>query len=311
MIYGPNTAAVQSIIDRIPTLSDDEMTRLRIRTCRDDARKAAWRSAYYAACYAVADAAKSLAVQAAVDAARDAERDAARGAARGALWDAERDAARDAWRDAAWYKASGTAFRGFLGVVTYDLATENGPYTTAQRDLLLAPWVEVYGMPGGLDPCAALDGEGMTTQGEPMIYGPNTAAVQSIIDRIPTFTDDEITRLCAARDAAWGALWDAGYAAVHAAEDAARNAARNAPWVAAEDAALGTGWTGPHGAWRDITDAGWYVARDPIYASITYDLATEDGLYTIAQRDLLLAPWVEVCGMPGGLDPSAALDGEG
>ena len=76
-----------------------------------------------------------------------------------------------------------------------------------------------------------------------MTYGPNTATVQAIIDRIPTLTEDECKRL-------------------------------NAAWSAA-----------------------WYA----VLATVTYDLATIDGPYTIAQRDLLLAPWVKVCGMPDGL----------
>lgn len=81
-----------------------------------------------------------------------------------------------------------------------------------------------------------------------MIYGPNTAAVASIIDRVPAFTEDECKRLAATRDAT--------------------------------------------------------------LAAVTYDLATIDGPYTITHRDLLLAPWVSVCGMPEGLIATTALDGE-
>ena len=77
-------------------------------------------------------------MDAAWDAARDAAWDAARGAARGAAWDAAWGAARGAARGAAW------------AVVTWDLATDDGPYTTAQRDLLICPWVEVCGLPDGL-----------------------------------------------------------------------------------------------------------------------------------------------------------------
>ena len=98
-----------------------------------------------------------------------------------------------------------------------------------------------------------------------MIYGPNAEAVQAIIDRIPTLTEDEVNRL----EAAWGADWDAA------------------------------------------RDAAWDAARDALLATVTYDIATETGPYTIAQRDLLLAPWVKVCGMPEGLIATAALDGEG
>ena len=64
--------------------------------------------------------------------------DAAWEAAWGAARDAARGAARDAARDAAG------------AVVTWDLATDDGPYTAAQRDLLIGPWVEVCGLPDGL-----------------------------------------------------------------------------------------------------------------------------------------------------------------
>lgn len=105
-----------------------------------------------------------------------------------------------------------------------------------------------------------------------MIYGPNTEAVQSIIDRIPALTTDEVNLL----DAAWAVARDASRSA---ARSAARCAARCAAWCAA-----------------------WGAANDAIFATVTYDLATEEGHYTITQRDLLLAPWVSVCGMPDGLD---------
>lgn len=60
----------------------------------------------------------------------------------GAAWRAARGAA---WR-AAW-DAAGDAARA---LVTWDLATEHGPYTAAQRDLLAGPWAEVIGLPAEL-----------------------------------------------------------------------------------------------------------------------------------------------------------------
>ena len=45
-------------------------------------------------------------------------------------------------------------------------------------------------------------------------------------------------------------------------------------------------------------------AWDAIIATNTYDLATETGPYATEYRDLLLASWVNACGMPEGLDPS-------
>ena len=131
-----------------------------------------------------------------------------------------------------------------------------------------------------------------------MIYGLNTPAVASIIDRISALTEDECNRLEAAWDAAngaandtaWSAAWDAAW---NANRDASKSAASGAAW----DAASGAAW---YAAWS----AAWYA----VLATVTYDLATIDGPYTIAQRDLLLAPWVEVCGMPEGL--VVALDGD-
>ena len=52
--------------------------------------------------------------------------------------------------DAAWEAARGAAWDAAWAVVTWDLATDDGPYTAAQRDLLIGPWVEVCGLPEGL-----------------------------------------------------------------------------------------------------------------------------------------------------------------
>ena len=129
-----------------------------------------------------------------------------------------------------------------------------------------------------------------------MIYGPNTEAVQSIIDRLPTLTEDEVNRLEAAWDAADVVAWSAAWGA-------AIGASRGAAWIASRGAA----WSAARSAdWY----ADWYASRDAILATVTYGIATETGPYTIAQRDLLLAPWVSVCGMPEGLVATAALDGE-
>ena len=126
-----------------------------------------------------------------------------------------------------------------------------------------------------------------------MIYGPNTEAVQSVIDRISTLTTDEYKQLGAAWNAAYDTAWEAGY---DAAWEAVHDAAREADCYA---------------AWEAVYGAANVAARDAVLATVTYDLATINGPYTIAQRDLLLAPWVSVCGMPEGLIARAALDGEG
>ena len=103
---------------------------------------------------AVMTAVESDRLDAARGAALDAAWDAARGAARGAAWDAALDAARgaasDAARDAASVAARGAAWDATLAVVTWDLATQDGPYRTGHRDLLIAPWREVIGEPTDL-----------------------------------------------------------------------------------------------------------------------------------------------------------------
>ena len=64
------------------------------------------------------------------------------------------------------------------------------------------------------------------------------------------------------------------------------------------DAAWGAAWIA---AWGAAGDAAGDAARDAAGAVVTWDLATDDGPYTTAHRDLLIGPWVEVCGLPEGL----------
>ena len=110
-------------------------------------------------------------------------------------------------------------------------------------------------------------------------FGPQWRAVVALVRRAATLTADEAERLRAARVAVRAA---AGAAARAAARAAAKGAAKGAALDAAGAAA---------------GDAAW----DPARAVVTWDLATDDGPYTPAMRDLLLAPWVEVCGLPEGL----------
>ena len=105
-----------------------------------------------------------------------------------------------------------------------------------------------------------------------LALGPQGVEVAAIIERASRLTADEMTRLyaarnaawnaaarnAAARDAAWAAAWDA--AARDAARYAARNAARNAAWAA---------------AWAAI-------------ATLARDLITDE------HYQVLMAPWLEV-----------------
>lgn len=110
--FGPQWRAVVAVTRRAAVLTADEAERLR------------------AARGAALDADRGAALDAAMDAAMDAALGAARGAALGA--------ALGAAKGAAW------------AVVSWDLATDDGPYTTAHRDQMIGPWVEVCGLPEGL-----------------------------------------------------------------------------------------------------------------------------------------------------------------
>ena len=122
-------------------------------------------------------------------------------------------------------------------------------------------------------------------------FGPQWRAVVSVVRRAATLTADEAKRL----DAAWAA---ARGAALDATRAAARGAVRGAAWDAAWDAARGAA---RGAAWGAAWDAAWGAAWGAAWAAVTWDLATDDGPYTTAQRDLLICPWVEVCGLPDGL----------
>ena len=130
-------------------------------------------------------------------------------------------------------------------------------------------------------------------------FGPQWRAVVALVRRAAAPTADESWRLVpamdAAGDAAGAAAGDAArYAAMDAAGYAARYAARYAAWCAARYAAMDAAGYAARYAAR-------YAAMDAAMAVATWDLATDDGPYTVAMRDLLLAPWVEVCGLPEGL----------
>ena len=108
------------------------------------------------------------------------------------------------------------------------------------------------------------------------VFGPQWRAVVALVRRAATLTADEAERLLrAARGAAGGAAWDA---------------AGGAAWGAAWGAAGGAAWV-----------AAWDAAGDAARAVVSWDLAVDDGPYTTAHRDLLIGPWVEVCGLPEGL----------
>jgi hypothetical protein len=209
MIYGPQTYQIEKLIQKIKSLTPEQITNL------GAARGATW------------DAARG----AAWVAARDAARDAARGAAWGAAWVAARDAA---WV-AAWGAARGAAWDAARALVSRDLIDDK--FTQAHYDLLTKSWRDVIGE-FEEPPTEATTQSSLPTQK----YGPQTYQIEKLIQKIKSLTPEQITNLDvawdaargaargAARDAVWDAVWDA-------ARDAARDAVWDAVWDAARDAA--------------------------------------------------------------------------
>jgi plasmid maintenance system antidote protein VapI len=114
-------------------------------------------------------------------------------------------------------------------------------------------------------------------------FGPQWRAVIHIVRRAAVMTKDEAQRL----SAAWSAT-----------ESVAWSVARSAAWSVARSVARSVAWSV---AWSVAGYSAGYSAGHSAGYVVTYDLATIDGPYTIAQRDLLLAPWIEVMGPIEGL----------
>jgi plasmid maintenance system antidote protein VapI len=114
-------------------------------------------------------------------------------------------------------------------------------------------------------------------------FGPQWRAVIHIVRRAAVMTDDEAQRL----SVAWSAT-----------ESVAWSVARSAAWSVARSVARSVAWSV---AWSVAGYSAGYSAGHSAGYVVTYDLATIDGPYTIAQRDLLLAPWIEVMGPIEGL----------
>jgi hypothetical protein len=119
-------------------------------------------------------------------------------------------------------------------------------------------------------------------------FGPQWRAVVSLVRRAAVMTDDEAQRLSVAEPVVWSVARSAAWSA---ARSVARSAGSRS--VARSAAGYSTGYAAGHSAGYAAGHSAGYV--------VTYDLATIDGPYTIAQRDLLLAPWIEVMGPIEGL----------
>ena len=109
-------------------------------------------------------------------------------------------------------------------------------------------------------------------------FGPQWEAVVWIVRRAAVLTEDERDAIAIARSDAWDAARVATWGA-------ARYAARDAAWDAARDATWGT-------------------VRDAAVCVVVWDLASEKGPFTFADRELLIGPWETVIGLPPTLDRS-------
>ena len=117
--FGPQAARVRSLLDFIPTMSDDAARASRV------ARGAAW------------DAADDAAWSVAGDAARSAASRLARGAARDAAWNAADDAAWSVAGDAARGAADAEVVSDFLSPENYRILTN--PLAAGRAVDVLAP----------------------------------------------------------------------------------------------------------------------------------------------------------------------------
>ena len=102
-------------------------------------------------------------------------------------------------------------------------------------------------------------------------YGPNTEAVEALIEKIKTITPEQVE---AVLDATWETGWNA---ALDAARNAALDVAWTATWAAARNAAL---------------DAAYDAAREPVLDAI---LATfTKGIISDKNFAFLYNPWASV-----------------
>lgn len=138
-------------------------------------------------------------------------------------------------------------------------------------------------------------------------FGPQWRAAVSLVRRAAVVTGADATRLTASSPSVWTATRTAAQTAARtAAHTVAWRATRIAGWratnvatqAALRSAAWGAAWTAARtAAWTAARTVAWTAAL----AVVTWDLASTEGPYMYAHRDLLVAAWREVCGLPEGL----------
>ena len=128
--------------------------------------------------------------------------------------------------------------------------------------------------------------------------GPNGERVAALLERCRRITTDTVKAI----DAVWDEeVAEATKVARNQADRASWYAARHGAWSTAEDAIQSASW---YKTWRESSipsriaavDVVMHVCENGALAVVTWDLATEDGPYTIEMRDLLYKPLEEAIG---------------
>jgi hypothetical protein len=200
----------------------------------------------------VYDAARSGKSRDAADAVESAGRNSVRRTAWYAAREAERHGARTGERNAAWYSTWHVVRDAISALAVRDLITP------AQFDALYEPWA------------SAMEERMPTTQTD-FKYGPQTIAIEGLVDRVKTITPEQAKALLDAYDDAMKSeeTWNAWRSALSAENYSGRGSMREAALNAA------------------FTDK-WYAARYTVLAMLVSDLISPD------RFDLLYKPWASV-----------------
>lgn len=109
-------------------------------------------------------------------------------------------------------------------------------------------------------------------------YGPQTAEVEALLERVRLLTDADIQALKVAAITAWITAW---YKAWHTMHRAVRDSVWDSVWAAIDE------------VWK--TSRQQHLAHIALLALVVRDLITPDG-FTQADYDLLTGPWRRVIG---------------
>ncbi len=129
-------------------------------------------------------------------------------------------------------------------------------------------------------------------------YGPNTAEIEALIEKVKTLTPEQAKHLReiwhSARDAVWDVTRDEGWSTtLYTQVDSTCYAAWGVAWYAACDAA----W---HAAWNATRDQGWSTTRDVACDEAWH--AAWNAIFALSAKDrisdndfrTLYGPWASV-----------------